>query len=150
MHVSEIISNGLGRGLDELEVGALVAVSKEKVLEGGEVIARQYERGGDLIMILRGTALVKGFGGEVMAELGPGAVIGEISLVDDEPRSASVVCKGQVTTAVFPRRELVELFKRQPMIEGVIMRNIARVLCSRLRAANIQLDSMLTAGAASV
>jgi CRP-like cAMP-binding protein len=114
---------------------------------GGDQILRQFGRDTDLMVVLKGAALIKTFSGDPIAEVGPGSVLGEISLIDTEPRSATVAAKGECTVAVIPSSGLQNLMRHDIGMRCVMMENLAKVLCQRLRTANVQLDGAMAASA---
>ena len=72
-------------------------------------------------------------GGErILAFLGPGAIVGEMSIIDGRPRSASVVAMRQAALKYLSRAAFEEFTKRYP---GVY-KYLVKLLASRLREAN--------------
>jgi CRP-like cAMP-binding protein len=134
--------NYVFRGLPSPVVQGLAAMAEVRTYRGGDTLIRQFDRNNDLIIILEGGALVKTFGDERLTELGPGSMIGEISLIDEQPRSATVVAKGDTTAAVFDANNFRAMMETDPATAATILSNICRVLCRRLRSMNIQLDGM--------
>jgi CRP-like cAMP-binding protein len=135
--------NYLFRGLTPAQVQAVVDIARETTFDGGQVIVRQFDKNSDLMIILAGGALIKAFSGETLAEVGPGSVIGEISLIDDQPRSATVVASERTAVACLPSLALHNLMDHDPSLKSQLLMNIGRVLCQRLRTVNIQLDALL-------
>ena len=79
-------------------------------------------------------------GAEVrIATLGAGAVVGEMSLVDIQPRSANVRALEPVVGAMLPHSALFSLHKEHPEAYTLLVLNIAREISIRLR----HLDTML-------
>jgi CRP-like cAMP-binding protein len=74
-----------------------------------------------------------------VAELGPGATVGEMELLDLHPRSASVVALEPVETLVLDRAELLALSRESMSSFAIMVMNLARDLSRRLRAANAEL-----------
>ncbi|MBN8249833.1 MAG: cyclic nucleotide-binding domain-containing protein, partial [Verrucomicrobia bacterium] len=80
---------------------------------------------------------------QLISRLGPGMSFGELALVDREPRSATVRCLTPVTAW----RLDFEAFDRLEA-EGVghlktkLLANLARVLSTRLRSANLEIESL--------
>ncbi|MBS1723332.1 MAG: cyclic nucleotide-binding domain-containing protein [Armatimonadetes bacterium] len=132
--------NPLFSGLNSDQVDLIYGLGSERVFQGGDTVVRQFDRDTDLIIVLQGTAAVKTFSGEVVAEVGPGAVLGEVSLVDSAPRSATVVMKSSGHVVVIPSGTLRETLASHPDLRAAVMENVARILASRLRAANIHMD----------
>ena len=128
--------NYIFRGLSQDVIAGIAALADIRRYRGGDVIVRQYDRNSDLIIILEGSARIKSVDEDTIAEFGPGSVVGEISLVDDEPRSATVTAIGDVQAAVIPSSRLHAVMDMDPEVGKVIMTNIARVLCRRMRSMN--------------
>lgn len=80
--------------------------AQRRRLEAGEVLYRQGERGGDLFLVLDGVASVE-VDGEVVAEIGPGAVMGERALIEGGNRTATVTALTRLRGVVVPP-ELVD------------------------------------------
>lgn len=141
--------NYLFRGLSDAQREAIVNIAKEEGFDGGQVMVRQFDKTSDLLVILTGGALIKSFSDETLAEVGPGSVVGEISLVDDHPRSATVVATGPTSAALLPAEQLEKLMGEDAAMRAALFENIGKLLCQRLRTANIQLDAaMARAGVA--
>ncbi len=134
-------SSYLWSGLTGSQIDRLSLLAEEKTFDGGSTMLRQFAKDSDLMIVLEGTARINTFGGEMIGEAVPGSVIGEISLVDDKPRSATVVAVGHCKVAVIHSNELWAVMDEEPTIAKVVLLNIARILCARLRNANVQLDS---------
>lgn len=143
MDLAKAISNNyVFRDLAPEAVSAIVQASTEKLFFGGDILIRQFDSSSDLLVVLEGQAKITSFTGEKIAECGPGSVIGEISLVDDQPRSATVIAVGDVRAAVIPSDALRNLIDTDPATGVRILKNIARVLSYRLRAMNVHVDGM--------
>jgi CRP-like cAMP-binding protein len=72
-----------------------------------------------------------------------GAIVGEMSLLTREARSAgAVVASGEATILRVTARDLDELLGREPAVAYKVMFALARVLATRLRAVNHRLTDM--------
>jgi CRP-like cAMP-binding protein len=110
---------------------------------GGDQLVRQYDRSNqDVFVLLAGEALSRTFSGETVARFGPGSVIGEVALLDGEPRSSNVVCSGACKVAIIPADTIKGLMDSDPRVGYTIATNLARILCMRLRAMNEQVDTL--------
>lgn len=89
----------LAHGLTAREIGPLCGISEIRVFEAGEAIIRHGDNTGDLIVLIDGVANVLTTVGDSIAAIKPGAVVGEIALLDDAPRP-------QGSPAVFPSRSI--------------------------------------------
>ena len=136
-------NNYLMQGLNVAQISQIAQITSTKEFNGGETLVRQFAKDADLMIILDGSAKIKSFSGEEIAAAGPGSVIGEMSLIDEKPRSATVVAAGQVKAASISNSELWGLMDSEPQIAKVILLNIARILTARLRAANVALDEVV-------
>ncbi|WP_410497565.1 Crp/Fnr family transcriptional regulator [Chitinibacter sp. S2-10] len=58
----------------------------------------------------------------------PGDAIGEISLIDNEPRGWSCLCEEDSTFLVFGKREFCEAMEREPHVKDLVIRNLAAMV----------------------
>ncbi len=70
----------------------------------------------------------------VVATLGPGDCFGEMSLLDVQPRSATVRTLGETSLLVLGYRQLLELRRSDPDAFILLVLNLAREVSRRLRA----------------
>jgi CRP/FNR family cyclic AMP-dependent transcriptional regulator len=115
--------------LDDPELTQLAAVSRERTCPVGEVLVRQGDGAGDLFSVLKGRLKVEsvdGGGDEVLLSvLGPGDVFGEIALLDDKPRSATVVAVEPCRLLVLPRASFRQLLGQFPTLAMRLMQVMA-------------------------
>ena len=76
--------------LDDADLQKISAFADERSVSEGDTIVREGDYSDDLIAIEEGTAAVKR-GSETIAELGPGDFFGEIGVLKNEMRAATVV-----------------------------------------------------------
>jgi len=134
--------NYLFRGLPKEVTAGFAAMATTRMFMGGDVIVRQFDYNSDLIILLEGTAAIKSFTGETLAEFGPGSIIGEISLIDEQPRSATVVAVGEVTAAIINAESFRSMMASDSKTAAMILLNICQVLCRRLRSMNLHVDTL--------
>lgn len=144
MEIQDAIARTLGRGLSEENVWKMASLAEVKKFSGGDTIVRQFDKNSDLIIVLDGTAQINTFNDELISEIGPGSIIGEISLVDEQPRSATIRSMKYTEVAIIPAASLRELMKHDPQLAAGVYRNIAQTLCTRLRHATIHLDGLMS------
>ncbi len=130
--------NYIFRGLSRDVIAGIAALADMRHYRGGDIIVRQYDRNSDLIILLEGSARIKSIDDETIAEFGPGSIVGEMALIDDEPRSATVTAIGDVRAAIIPSSQLRAVMDMDAEVGKTIMTNIARVLCRRMRSMNAQ------------
>lgn len=136
--------NYVFRGLESSQLDRIASVLETKVYEGGDVIVRQFDKNYDLMIVMDGGAAIKSFSGETIAEVGPGSLIGEMALIDDQPRSATVTAVGPTKVALLPYEGLKTVLAQDSDIAAKVVLNIAKVLVQRLRTTNMQLDAALS------
>lgn len=133
----------IARGMTGDDIEALISITEKRQYDGGATLVRQFDRSKDLMIILDGAARVNTFSGDRIIEMGPGSVVGEIALLDDQPRSATVTSVKSTTVAFISGDKLRTLMDVKPRIELIILRNLSRTLCSYVRMANLQLDDLM-------
>ena len=106
-------------------------------LRSGAVLTRQGASGGIAYILASGQAEVLR-GGQRLALLGPGDVVGELSLLDGKPRSATVKAVTDLEVLEIDARDLTRLLHKAP---AVTLKLLA-ALADRLR----QTDALFTAG----
>jgi CRP-like cAMP-binding protein len=82
--------------------------------------------------LLKGVIASHSGGERILAFLGPGAIVGEMSIIDGRPRSASVVAMRQAALKYLSRAAFEEFTKRYPEV----YKYLVKLLASRLREAN--------------
>lgn len=135
--------NYLLNGLNQEEFDQVAALAELRTFDGGHTIVRQFDRSSDVMVVIDGNVRVNTFHGDKIAEGGPGCVIGEISLIDEKPRSATVVSVGKTTVGVIPADKLWKLMQADANLARKVLYNISQVLCMRLRTANLHLDTLM-------
>ncbi len=133
--------------LSELEPDALArlleAVELRDAGEGEEVVAQDTE-GREAYLLARGMLeVVRRDGAEetVLAALGPGAIFGEMALVSEAPRAASVRATEPATLLVISREALESAAKKAP----VISRQLANFCRARMLANLMRVSPILRA-----
>lgn len=115
------------------ELVRVINVSRAREVPKGEVIIRQGDEGDALYIVLEGRVRVDQSGTEV-AMLGPGRHFGEMSLVDNEPRSATVVAEEATLLIRIVRDDFYNLLRQDSITAVKLLWNFIQTLSSRLRA----------------
>lgn len=134
--------NYLVSGLSPDVIGQIEDLASYETFVARDILLRKGEKSSDLYVILEGTVQVLTEGGELLAEIGPASVLGEVALVDDQPRSASAVCLGMVKVARLPAKELRAFMAKHPAAGFPMLANLARVLSMRLRRADATVEDL--------
>jgi CRP-like cAMP-binding protein len=96
----------------------------EVVMPTGSLIVDQGQTGREAFVIISGTAVVKRNGKKV-ANLGPGSVVGELSLLDHGPRTATVVAESEVTLFVISQRHFLGVIDDVPALAHKLLASLA-------------------------
>lgn len=117
-------------GLSRRELAKIERASSERTLRSGEVLVREGAPANAMFVLLSGSVEVlrrdKRGTDYVVAEIGPGELIGEIAPIEGRPRSATVRALVPCKVLVLPE----PLLRTQPNL----LINVARAMSSRLRA----------------
>lgn len=122
--------------LDESALSLLMQRSRRKCYEPGAVILREGEEGGEFYLIANGQVSVvkKGPQGRVeLAKLGVGESFGEMCILDNQPRTATIVATKVTELLCLPKSVFNDLWKEHPVQFSTLILNIARDLSRRLR-----------------
>lgn len=103
--------------LDGADLDALALVAWREDFDRGAVLMRERERGNSLFVIARGTVNVSISGrAQTVATLGPGSVVGEMSLLTGAPRSATVTALMPVSAYRIGKDQLQPILDRRPIL----------------------------------
>lgn len=104
----------------------------EKTYENGRYLFREHEYGDQAFHINSGEVeIIKVVGDkpQVVATVGPGSILGEMALINEEPRLASARAQGIVLATTVSKGEFERmLLKTDPLIRGVL-----RILAESVR-----------------
>ena len=106
------------------ELGHVAKVGREIQVEAGTLIADQGQMGREAFVILEGAVAVKR-GGRKIATLTAGDVVGELSLLDHGPRTASVECETDATLLVLEQHAFHEVLASHPTISLKLLATLA-------------------------
>ena len=126
----------------------VVALGTEEHHAYGATIFTEGEPGEKFYLILDGavriTRMVAGMGEEALAVLRPGSYFGEMSLIDDAPRSATAMCHEKCRLFVVNRRDLEDLLFVDRDMAYELLWNWVKTLSRRLRATNDKMTFLAT------
>jgi CRP-like cAMP-binding protein len=111
-------------GCSRRELEAIDRASTEMSFPAGHVLCREGEPGRELMLVLEGSARVEKQG-QAVATLGPGEFVGELSLLDLGPRTASVVADGAMRALVLTPSELSTLLADVRPLAGRMLASLA-------------------------
>jgi CRP/FNR family transcriptional regulator, cyclic AMP receptor protein len=112
------------------DLGRIASLVDEIDVPEGKVLTRQGDTGWECFVIAEGKAKAA-LRGKRSATLGPGSVVGEMSLLDQGPRSATVTAETDMRLLVLSSRDFSALIAEVPHVS----RRIMQALAERLREA---------------
>jgi len=123
--------------LSRKEVEVLAGYFRLYTAEKGSVIVRESSRDVYLCLLLDGKVQVTKEGdshaAKSLGSIGPGKTFGEMSLIDGEPRSASIIAEEAATLLVLPGDDFERLSSDVPRLAIKVLLKIAKVVSQRLR-----------------
>ena len=131
--------------LNDEQLSLISSLLKVYEFNDGDIIFEEGTMPDNLYLIFQGkTKIIKKIVDnetKVLATLNNGEFLDELSIFDNEPRSASVMAYGDDKIIIYSitREELIQLNYNHPDIMNVIMQNIIITLSKRMRKVNEQL-----------
>lgn len=117
----------LFRNCSHRQLEHVAAVLDEVDVEAGRVLCKQGESGREAFIIVSGEAVFTVDGKEVQ-HVGPGELIGEVSLIDHGPRTGSVTATTPMHLLVVQGNRFEQLLEEVPGLPVVIMKDLAHRL----------------------
>jgi CRP/FNR family cyclic AMP-dependent transcriptional regulator len=121
--------------LSQRHLGEIAKHADQVQVEKGRVLVQQGKTGWDFIFIVDGEARVEK-DGKVIRQLSGSDFFGEISLIDGEPRTASVIAETDMTLLIVHKTSFDHLLDTIPGLQ----RKILISLCKYLRRAEKAVD----------
>ena len=106
------------------ELEKVARASDEVTMTAGTLIVDQGQTGREAFVILDGEVVVKRNNRKV-ATLGSGAVLGELSLLDHGPRTATAICETDCTLLVIEGRRFLGVLDDVPAISHKLLASLA-------------------------
>ncbi len=117
-------------GIDRRELERLAKSFRERSFPEGGTVTREGEAGAGFFVILDGSATVS-VGGEAKATVSAGDAIGEMALIDDGPRTATVTAATDMRCLVLAAWEFRAFVEDHPSLAWQLLQTLAH----RLRVA---------------
>ena len=128
--------------LGEASLDAILRLTRRRRFRKDEVIFHEKEAGDSLFIILHGRVKVAIFGDDgkevTLSILSEGDFFGEMSLLDQEPRSATIIAEEDCEFLALQRDDFVRALEQDPGISA----SLIQVLADRLRKANHQISTL--------
>jgi CRP/FNR family transcriptional regulator, cyclic AMP receptor protein len=114
----------LFRSLTKKDLRRVARAADEVTVVTGTILVDQGQTGREAFVLVEGSVDVKRNGRKV-ATLGPGAVFGEMSLLDHGPRTATVTCTTDCTLLVLTQRDFLGVLDEVPEIAHQLLATLA-------------------------
>ena len=117
----------------------------------GQTIIRENDSGDFMLLIIEGAVDIfkKGMRGEEqhMTNVGPGMTLGEMSMIDGEPRFATCIATEPTVFAVLHRDNMAKIILDHPSLGSKILVKLVSMLSARLRQTSARLLLYMERGA---
>jgi len=108
----------------------------------GQVVLRAGDLGETMYVVVEGEVEIVD-ASLILEVAGPGSIVGELALIDDEPRSATVIAKSHCRLVPVDRRRFQYMTQETPFFALAVM----KVLADRLRSKNVRTRAQVESGA---
>ncbi|MFL5441630.1 MAG: cyclic nucleotide-binding domain-containing protein [Myxococcales bacterium] len=130
-------------GLDDLALRSVVGMTTERAFARGASVFKEGEQGRSMYVVQSGelVALQNGGSGRAvrLMHLKPGDFFGETTLIEMQPRPFSVLVEKHARLLELSTRDLYRLYQTDMQAYVLVLQNINRELCRRLRRASRRL-----------
>ena len=103
------------QGMTDRTLEAIADLTSERTFASGQVIVREGDVGDTFFVITSGSAVVEQKGSR-LRELSSGDFFGEISLIDGQPRTATITASEEVAALTLEREDFQQLIADHPSV----------------------------------
>lgn len=143
-----LVTQGALVELSQADARTVVRFMQPRRIDAGTAFIRQGQGHADdaMMLILEGEATVEqeSSGSDdslIVTVIGPGSLLGEMAILDGEPRSATCIAATDLSVAELSRTALKKLIKEEPEVAARLVLAVAKRLSERLRETNRKLKS---------
>jgi len=134
-------------GLSKDDCAVVRTCLERRTFGAGDIVIVEGSSDRDLFLVLRGTASARvdlpGQGRQRrLASFSAGTVFGELALLDQQPRSATVIADEEVVCYVLSEEKFHALGRDHPAIAITLLTNLGRELSRRIRRANLMVSEL--------
>ena len=127
-------------GLLDASLDVVIGMLVERRYDQGVAVFHERDEGRAMYVVYAGELVVckKGASGRVVriSRLGPGDFFGEMTLIEMQNRSASVIAETPTVLYELSAASLYELYQADVHAYAMVLQNMNRELCRRLRKAD--------------
>ena len=124
--VAALAKAPLFEGLSKKELAQLARITEDVEVEPGTVLCQQGKRGREFFVVMDGDVEIKRNGRRVNSS--GGDFYGEIALIEDVPRTATVTAKTKLRFFVLTARDFRTMLDDHPAVERKVLRQLAKRL----------------------
>jgi CRP-like cAMP-binding protein len=132
-------------GLDDIALQQVVGMTTERTFAPGASVFREGEQGRSMYVVESGElmALKSGDSGRSirLMHLKPGDFFGETTLIEMQPRPFSVTVEREARLLELTNADLYKLYQQDVKSYVLVLQNINRELCRRLRRASVRITA---------
>lgn len=133
--------------LSKREMQKIVSISYKRDYNEGEEIVREGQPSAGMYVIMRGEVKITRRSDEgieiKLATMGEGDFFGDIGLLDNAPRTATIIAAAPSQVIGLFRPELLQLIERDPKLSSKILFKLAQIVAVRLRVTNEKLERLV-------
>jgi CRP-like cAMP-binding protein len=141
-------------GLSDASLDLLVSMLVERRFDAGATVVAEGQPGRSMFVVHSGELVVSKLGDSGrafrIASLGPGDFFGEMALIEMQNRSATVVTESPTVLYELTAQNLYTYYKADIHAYVMVLQNINRELCRRLRSADNRIAELADASRESM
>lgn len=123
-HVEHLRTVPLFSSCSQKELEKIAKAGDEVTMPAGSLIVDQGQMGREAFVILAGAVTVKR-NGKKITSMGPGSIVGELSLLDHGPRTATVTCETDCTFLLLSQRTFLGVVDDVPALSHKLLASLA-------------------------
>jgi CRP/FNR family transcriptional regulator, cyclic AMP receptor protein len=128
MHDDQAAAIPLLAGLQQKDRARILANARRRTYSPGDQVVHEGDTALNLFLVVSGHAVVQHDDGRPVAVLGPGEFFGELGLVEEHPRIATVVAQDELTCILLPAWEFRTLLEEHPEMAVAMVHALIRRL----------------------
>lgn len=134
-------------GVSDGSLDLLISMMVERAFDAGATVVAEAEPGRSMFVVHSGKLVVSRLGESGrsiwMSVLEPGDFFGEMTLIEMQNRSATVVAECATVLYELTAKNLYMFYKADVHAYVIVMQNINRELCRRLRRADLRIAELI-------
>lgn len=123
-HVEHLRNVPLFQSCSQKDLEKIAKAGDEVSMPAGSLIVDQGQTGREAFVILEGSVTVRR-NGKKISSMGPGNIVGELSLLDHGPRTATVTCDTDCTFLLLDQRKFLAVIDDVPAIGHKLLASLA-------------------------